>query len=82
MGALKNEDLKTHFGPHGDPGPQMGTYVATVLDPPANGQAVVLLTWFLSDPGKPGVRSLGPDVRPSVCPSGSDGYPLPYPTRI
>ena len=23
---------------------------------------------FLSDPGKPGVRSLGPDVRPSVCP--------------
>ena len=22
--------------------------------------------YFLSDPGKPGVRSLGPDVRPSV----------------
>ena len=24
---------------------------------------------FLSDPGKPGVRSLGPDVRPSVSPT-------------
>ena len=23
---------------------------------------------FLSDPGKPGVRSMGPDVTPSVCP--------------
>ena len=27
---------------------------------------------FLSDPGKPGVRYLGPDVRPSVCPSLQD----------
>ena len=26
-----------------------------------------ILAWvFLSDPGKPGVRSLSPDVRPSV----------------
>ena len=30
------------------------------------------LTQFLSDPGKPGVRSLGPDVCLSVCPSLRD----------
>ena len=27
---------------------------------------------FLSDPGKPGVRSLGPDVRPTPCVDLSD----------
>ena len=30
-----------------------------------------LLFHFLSDPGVPGVRSMGPDVRPSVRPSVS-----------
>ena len=27
-----------------------------------NGESI----WFVSDPGVPGVRSMGPDVRPSV----------------
>ena len=49
--------------------------------------AFKLLVWFLSYPGKPGVRSLGPDVRPPLsewktlcrlnwCDSGWWGYQL------
>ena len=35
-------------------------------------KAVVLKGWFtiLSDPGVPGVRSMGPDVSPSLTPRG------------
>ena len=45
--AALNGDLKTHLGPHGDLGPQMGTYVATVPVPPSQGSIGYLCPFLM-----------------------------------